>query len=315
MKRKALITSISGTRLKKNEIDLLKKYRPWGIILFKRNIHSFEQLKSLINTIKKITKDKKYPILIDEEGGSVTRMNNLFNNKIYSQKFFADTYTSNKKIGIFLYKNYISSICSIFKLLGININTVPVLDVLRKNTHKIIGSRSYSFDKKTIISLGKLCVKFYSENKIGTTIKHIPGHGGSSVDSHKSLPIINIKKKELNNKDFSCFKNMNSFFAMTAHVLYKNLDNTSVCTQSKIIIKKVIRKKIGFKGILISDDLSMKALKGDLLTNAYKSLSAGCNLVLYCAGKYKESRQLLKELPLIDSFTSKKTSEFYKFLS
>tara|TARA_B100000579_G_scaffold435457_1_gene458793 strand:- start:8840 stop:9787 length:948 start_codon:yes stop_codon:yes gene_type:complete len=315
MKSKAVITSISGTKLKKNEADLFRKYKPWGIILFKRNISSFNQLKSLIKSIKKVTRDKKYPILIDEEGGSVSRMSRLFNNNVYSQKFFADIYNSDKKIGIFLYKNYISSICSIFKLLGININTVPVLDILRKNTHGIIGSRSYSSNKKTIINLGKLCVKFYKKNKIGTTIKHIPGHGGASVDSHKNLPIVNIKKRELNSMDFSCFKNINSFFAMTAHIIYKSLDSKNTCTHSKIIIKKIIRKRIGFKGILISDDLSMKALKYDLLTNARKSLSAGCNLVLYCSGKYKDSRKLLKELPLIDSFTAKKTSEFYKFLS
>ena len=315
MNKKAIITSISGTILTKSELNLIKRYKPWGIILFKRNISSFKQLKNLIKTIKKTTKDKKFPIMIDEEGGTVCRMINIINNKIYSQKFFADTYMSNKKIGILLYKNYISSICSVFRLLGININTVPVLDILRINTNKIIGTRSYSFDKRTIIKLGKMCVKFYSNNKIGTTIKHIPGHGAATADSHKKLPIINIDKNKLNNLDFACFKNMNSLFAMTAHILYKKIDKNDVSSHSKIIISKIIRKKIGFAGILISDDISMKALKHDIVTNANKALSAGCNLVLYCGGKYSESYKLLRELPLIDSFTVKKTSEFYKFLS
>ena len=118
----------------------------------------------------------------------------------------------------------------------------------------------------------------------------------------------------LNKIDFLPFKLNRSFFAMTAHVLFKKIDPKNVATLSKKIITKIIRKKIGFKGILISDDISMKALKYDLVTNAKKSLLAGCNIVLYCGGKYKESYKLIKRIPFIDKFTAKKTSEFYKFL-
>jgi len=315
MKRKAIITSISGTKLSPQEVQLIKKNIPWGIILFKRNISSFNQLKLLIKSIKNITQDKKFPIMIDEEGGSVCRLSKIFDNRVYSQKFFAQTYSSNKKIGIFLYRNYIASICSVFKLLGININTVPVLDLIKTNTHSIIGSRSYSHDKNIVRELGKICIENYSNNKIATTIKHIPGHGRATVDSHKKLPVIKQSLINLNKSDFICFKNMKSLFAMTAHILYSDIDNKNVCTHSKIIINKIIRKKIGFKGILISDDVSMKALKHDALTNAKKALTAGCNLALYCSGNINESQKLLKQLPLIDAFTVKKTTEFYKFLS
>jgi beta-N-acetylhexosaminidase len=121
--------------------------------------------------------------------------------------------------------------------------------------------------------------------------------------------------KSLNKTDFKCFKAMPSFFAMTAHILYRNIDKFNNATHSKKIIKTIIRKEIGFKGILISDDISMKALKYNLIENADLALKSGCNLVLYCSGKTKETEKLLKAMPYIDKFTAKKTSEFYKFLS
>jgi beta-N-acetylhexosaminidase len=315
MKRKAIITSLSGPLLKREEKILISKEKPWGIILFKRNIKTFEQTKNLINNIKKTMKDKSYPILIDEEGGTVTRLSNVIDNKDFSQKLFGDIYKINKKMSIKLYQLYIFKICSVLKSIGININTVPVLDILTKNTHKIIGSRSYSDNKKIIKKLSIVCENSYKLNKIATVIKHIPGHGCSNVDSHKSLPVVKNSIKKLLINDFNCFKEKKSFFAMTAHIIYSKLDSENVATHSKFIIRKIIRKKLGFKGIIISDDISMKALKHDLLTNAKKSLEAGCNLVLYCSGNHKDSAKLLKFLPQIDNFTLKKTSEFYKFLS
>ncbi len=315
MRRKAVIISILGKFLSKREKKLIKSEKPWGLILFKRNISTLDQTKKLIKSIRGITKDKKFPILIDEEGGKVCRLSNFFDNSVYSQKFFGDLYTKKKFFASSIYKKYIFSVCSIFKYLGININTVPVLDIFKKNTHKIIGDRSYSNRLNIVKELGSLCVRSYKENGIATVIKHIPGHGSSLSDSHLVLPIVKNSHKNLKRLDFNCFKGIKSHFAMTAHILYKDIDSKNVATHSKNIIKKIVRKEIGFKGIIISDDISMGALKHDIVTNAKKSLEAGCNLVLYCSGNYKESLKLLRQMPLIDKFTSKKTSEFYKFLS
>ena len=162
--------------------------------------------------------------------------------------------------------------------------------------------------------MGNLTINHLNSNKIATVIKHIPGHGASKTDSHKRTPIVRLNKKKLNEIDFYPFKNSKAKLGMTAHIIYSTIDAKNVATFSKKIINKVIRKKIGFKGILMSDDISMKALKYDLLTNAKRSLSAGCNLVLYCAGKTDDNLKLIKSLPYIDKFTSKKTSELYKFL-
>ena len=313
MNKKAIIISIKGFHLSKNEKSLLSNEKPWGLILFKRNIKSLKQLEKLISDIRKNVKDKYFPIMIDEEGGTVTRISRIVNHNIH-QKFFGDIYKIDSKTSIKIYKDYLLWIINFLKNLGINMNTVPVLDVLRKNTNKIIGNRSFSDNKDIVKKFGNICVKYYELHKVGTVIKHIPGHGCASIDSHKKMPKVSLSIQKLNNVDFYPFKNNHSRFAMTAHILYEKLDKKNVATFSKKIIKKIIRDKLGFKGILISDDISMKALKYDLLTNARKSLSAGCNIVLYCGGKYKDSYKLIKEVPFVDKFTLKKTSEFYKFL-
>ncbi len=313
MKTKAIIISISGFTLSKMEKKILLENKPWGLILFKRNIKSLIQLKRLVSSIKKIIKNKHFPILIDEEGGTVTRIGRIKKHDLY-QKLFGDIFKFNSKVSIATYKKYLLEIIYFLKETGININTVPVLDVLRKDTNKIIGNRSFSDNEKIVKKLGNICIKYYKYNKIGTVIKHIPGHGCSTLDSHKKLPKVNLSVKHLEDIDFFPFKNSRSRFAMTAHILYRKLDKYNVATFSKKIINKIVRKKLGFKGILISDDISMKALKYDLITNAKKALAAGCNIVLYCGGKHKETSRLMKEIPDVDRFTSKKTSEFYKFL-
>ena len=313
MKKKAIIISIKGQKLSKREKQLLFNEKPWGLILFKRNIKSLQQIKNLIKEIKKLTKDLNFPILVDEEGVTVSRLKNIINHRI-DVNYFGDLYKIDKKIATILYKNYLASLCNHLKSIGININTIPVLDVLRNNTSKIIGNRSFSKKREIVKKLGQITIKECHSKNIVSIIKHIPGHGCATIDSHLDIPIVNLNYKILNKIDFYPFKNNFAKLAMTAHVLYKKIDPKNVGTFSKIIIKKIIRKKIGCKGILISDDISMKALKFDLVTNAKKSLAAGCNLVLYCSGNIKDNFKLIKSVPYIDEFTSKKTSEIYKIL-
>ena len=314
IKRKAIIFGIKGIHLTIKEKSLLKKHTPWGIILFSRNIKNLKQLKLLINEIKFIVKDDKYPILIDQEGGSVSRLNKIIDLSIFSQNFFSNLYNKKKKDFEIYYKIYINTVCSILSELGININTVPVLDIRSKKSNNIIGDRSFSSNKKIVSKLGRICINLHKKNGIGTVMKHIPGHGLSNVDSHFSLPIVSKKKGFLLNNDFKTFKSMNSFFAMTAHIIYDQLDPINTATHSKIIINEIIRKYIGFSGILISDDICMKALKYDLINNATKALDAGCNLILHCNGNISQMNQLIKLIPVVDTFTQKKTSQFYKFL-
>ena len=313
MKKKSIIISIKGFKLSKREKILLSKEKPWGLILFKRNIKSINQIKKLIINIKFLTGDKKFPIMIDEEGENVSRLSNFINHNL-SANYFGRMYNQDKILCVNLYKHYLDSLSKILNKIGININTIPVLDVLRSNTNKVIGSRSFSNDKKIVKKLGEITIERLHLYKIANVIKHIPGHGSATADSHIKMPKVSLSAVKLNEVDFFPFKSSKAKFAMTSHILYQKLDKYNVATFSKKIIKDIIRKKIGFKGILISDDISMKALKHDLITNAKKSIEAGCNLVLYCSGNIDDNFKLIRSVPYIDQFTSKKTSEFYKFL-
>lgn len=165
MIRKAIIISISGYILTKEEKKIIKKEKPWGLILFKRNILSENQTIKLIKSIRKIMKDNKYPILIDEEGGRVSRISNFKNNSQFNQKYFGDIYNRNKDLGLILYRAYIDSLSEILNKLGININTVPVLDLITKKGHKIIGNRSFSSDSDIVNKLGKFSVNCYKKKK------------------------------------------------------------------------------------------------------------------------------------------------------
>tara|TARA_Y100001970_G_C14224259_1_gene854591 strand:- start:1581 stop:2528 length:948 start_codon:yes stop_codon:yes gene_type:complete len=314
MNKKAIIFGIKGYNLNSNEKKLFKKEKPWGVILFSRNIKNVHQLKNLVDEIKNVNKDKKYPILIDQEGGKVSRIENIIDTSIFSQDFFGNLYNKDKKIFLDYYKVFINTVSSVFNYVGININTVPVLDVRRKKAHDVIGTRSFSNNPKIVSSLGKICIELYKKNKIATVSKHIPGHGLSNCDSHYKTPIINASKKDLIANDFKPFKSCKPLFAMTAHIIFNEYDNAYPATHSKVIINKVIRNHINFKGLLISDDISMKSLKLGLEKNALRALDAGCNLVLHCNGNIKEMRRLAKVIPKINKFTQKKTSQFYKFL-
>ena len=314
MNRKAVIFGIKGYKLTHKEKKFLKKVKPWGIILFSRNIKNITQLKALIDKIKKILHDKKYPILIDQEGGKISRLNKIINLSFFSQDFFGRLFNKDKKLFYKVYRIYIDKVCEIFKKVGININTVPVLDVIRKDTHNVIGNRSFSQNPENVAKLGNVCINLYKKNNIATVIKHIPGHGLAKCDSHYKTPIIKANKKELMRKDFKPFRRCKSFFAMTAHAIYSVYDLANTATHSKIIINKVIRNHIYFKGLLISDDISMKSLKYKLEVNATKAIQSGCNLVLHCNANMSEMCKLSKVIPNIDNFTQKKTSHFYKFL-
>jgi len=200
------------------------------------------------------------------------------------------------------------------KLIGANVNTVPVLDIRVRGASKIIGDRAFSKDPKLVSKLGDICIKNYHNNNIGTVIKHIPGHGLAKVDSHKLTPIVKEKFNKLKTNDFSTFIKKKSFLAMTAHIIFKDIDPINTVTHSKKIIK-IIRNDIKFNNILMSDDISMKGLKYSIKQNTLKAFDAGCDLVLHCSGNLNEMLVVADNSPHLSKFIIKKTSQFYKFLS
>ena len=312
--RRSFIIGIKSTSLSTKEKNFLKKYKPWGVILFTRNIKNINQALKLTSSIRKIFKDKNYPILIDQEGGRVNRLNNIISFDNLTSEFFGNKFVKNPKEFNFFYKLFIDKTAFLLKLIGVNINTVPVLDLRLKGASNIIGDRSFSKDPKIVSKIGDICIQNFHQNGIGAIIKHIPGHGLAKVDSHYYTPTINKQKNYLLKKDFFAFKNKNAFFAMTAHLIFNKIDKKNPVTHSKKLIE-LIRNSIGFKNILISDDLSMRSLKGTIQENTIKTFNAGCNLALHCNANFEEMEIVGKNSPLINEFILKKTSQFYEILS
>ena len=312
--RRAFITGIKGTKLSNYEIKFLDKYKPWGIILFSRNLKNFDQIKMLTLHIKKIFKDKNYPIMVDQEGGRVNRLNKLISFDTLTSEYFGKLYIKDRQKFNLIYKLFIDKTSYLLSQLGVNINTVPVLDLDLKGSSNIIGDRSFSKNPKTVSRIGDICIKNFTQNSIGTVIKHIPGHGLAKVDSHHFTPTINKSLDYLKKNDFSAFKKKNSLFAMTAHIVFSKIDPNNTVTHSKKMIK-IIRNQIKFKNLLISDDLSMKSLKYSIKQNTIKAFKAGCNLVLHCNGNLKEMNIVAQNSPKANQFIQKKTSEFYRIIS
>jgi len=311
--RKSFIIGIKSTKLSTSEINFLNKYKPWGVILFSRNIKNIKQTKILTQSIRNIFKDHKYPILLDQEGGRVNRLNNIIDFSIFTGAFFGKLFKKNKKNFKKYFKIYIQQTSYLLDKIGININTVPILDVRRKKSTNIIGDRSYSNNPMIVSKIGDFCIEEFHKLNIGTVIKHIPGHGSAKVDSHLSTPIINEKLNKLFKVDFLPFKNKKSFFSMTAHIVYADIDKLNTATHSKKIIS-LIRNKINYKNIIISDDISMKGLKYSIKKNTIKAFRAGCNLVLHCNANNAEMKIVAENSSFLDKFTIKKTSQFYKIL-
>ncbi len=313
-KRRAFITGLKGPKLTFKETNFLKKYRPWGIILFSRNIKTIYQTQQLTKKIRSIFKDKNYPILIDQEGGRVSRLNNFIDSSIFSAQFFGKLYLMNKEKFTIYYNVYINQISYLLNTLGININSVPVLDVYRKDSNKVIGNRSFSSNSRIVSIIGSLFINKFHKNRIGTIVKHIPGHGLSRVDSHYKLPIVDKSLRELYKKDFKVFKNNKSIFSMTAHIVYKKIDFKYPATHSKKVIS-LIRNKIKFKNLIITDDISMKSLKYSISENTKRAFTAGCNIVMHCSGNFNEMKDVAKNSPYIDKFILKNTYKFYNIVN
>jgi len=308
LKTHAIIFGINDFKLNLKEIYFFKKYKPWGIILFSRNINNLDQVRNLTSSIRELFKDKNFPILIDQEGGKVNRFRKIINLDKYNAKYFGDIYKNNKEF-YSKFSKFLKINISILKYCGININTVPVLDLFNEDKKSVIGNRAFSKKFNIVIKLSKYLINSYKNSGLGTIIKHIPGHGCTNIDSHFHLPIVSFSLDYLKKNDFRTFKKVNSYLAMTAHIVYEKLDSDKCATQSKKIIKDIIRKYINFRGILMSDDICMKALSGGIVKNAKLSLDAGCNLLLHCSGNIDEMKKLSQVVPEIDNFTYKITQK------
>ncbi len=279
---KAAILGISSTTLTKDEIELIKTHQPYGIILFKRNCVNETQVKELNFSIKNIAPNCK--IFIDQEGGRVARLK--------KPDFIEFPPANQLTTPDQAYQNYFN-MGLYLKSLGIDVNCAPMADLFFTFADNIVGDRSFGEDPNKVAELAAAAASGLIDSGITPIIKHIPGHGRALVDSHLELPIVETDLKTLEQTDFAVFKKLKDLpMAMTAHVIYNALDPDLAATVSPKAIS-YIRKEIGFTGILISDDINMKALQGSLKDLTNQAFEAGCDIILHCNGNIEEMREVL----------------------
>ncbi len=293
---KPVIVGLSGYTVTPEEEALFKEHQPAGFILFLRNCKTATQVKSLTTHLQQITHNPNIPVLIDQEGGRVQR---LPWRDDPSAACFVKSNDANA-----CYNNAIT-MASALKELGINVNCTPVLDLTVDGADPIIGDRVFGHCTDSIEFMAKTVIDGHLEAKVLPVIKHIPGHGRATVDSHKALPIVDTPLQELKETDFKPFKRLakNSPLGMTAHIVYTAIDSKNPATFSKTVIEDIIRDYMGFEGLLMSDDLNMHALSGTMAERAQKCLEAGCDLALHCSGDYNEMAEIFAAIsPQIDPF-------------
>jgi beta-N-acetylhexosaminidase len=268
--------------------------RPWGFIVFKRNIETPDQLRGLVQDFRACVERTDAPVLIDQEGGRVQRLGPPHWRRFPPGRAYGDLSANDPlfrrevtRLGARLLAHDLTSV-------GINVDCVPVLDVPAPDGHEIIGDRAYGDTAEDVALLGRAAAEGLIAGGVLPIIKHIPGHGRARADSHLNLPVVEASAEDLDARDFAPFRVLSDMpMAMTAHVVYAAFDRRRPATTSRAVVRDVIRDRIGFGGLLVSDDLSMKALSGDFTQRAKASLAAGCDVILHCNGDPTEMKAVV----------------------
>ncbi len=282
----ACILGCAGLTLGREEAAFFRAVKPWGFILFGRNVETPDQVRGLVDSLRETVGRADAPVLIDQEGGRVQRLKPPHwpvypPGRAYGR---LDPLLRREitRLGARLIAHDLAS-------LGINVDCVPVLDVPDPQGHEIIGDRAYGDTPEAVALLGRAAAEGLIAGGVLPVIKHIPGHGRAKADSHLELPVVEAAFEDLEARDFAPFRVLSDMpMAMTAHVIYSAIDRKRPATTSRKAFRRVIRGAIGFDGLVMSDDLSMKALSGDFRERARASIAAGCDVVLHCNGDMAE---------------------------
>lgn len=290
------IFGIQGQSLTALERDFFKDSQPFGFILFGRNVAQRDQLRALTDDLRSLTGRDQLPILIDQEGGRVARMQAPQWPVYPPAAIFEAIYAHDPSCGLEACALNFEALALDLAEVGITVTCAPVLDVPIVGAHDVIGDRAFSQNPEYVAKLGEACLVGLRAGGVEGVIKHIPGHGRSAVDSHKDLPRVTASDAELAS-DLLPFRALSgALMAMTAHVIFDAWDADQCATLSPSVIDQVIRKKIGFDGLLMSDDLDMKALSGEIGELAAASQRAGCDVVLNCWAKMTDMVSIAEKL-------------------
>ncbi len=296
---KPVIFGLSGPILTNEELRLFRDVEPAGYILFKRNIENRLQLRALTDSIRALHGREEVPILIDQEGGRVARMRSPEWPDFPAGGAFDALYDLAPLTAIEAARNNAEAIALTLAEVGINVDCLPVLDVRVPDTHSAIGDRALGSDPMRVAALGQAILDGLAAGGVVGVVKHMPGQGRSVVDTHHDLPHVYASEEELE-QDLQPFRTLNNApMGMTGHVVYDIWDDQNTATMSPYVIEQIIRKNIGFDGLLMSDDLDMNALTGDVPTRAAKCVAAGLDLALNCWGRFDEMVAIADRLPEI----------------
>jgi len=298
MSSRAFITGVSGLELSAPEREFIRGTRPWGFILFKRNVEAPAQVSALVEELRSCLGDADAPVLIDQEGGRVARLGPP-NWPVYPPgAAFGALYDLDKTLGQQAARLGARLIAADLIDLGITVDCLPLADVPVGGADAVIGNRAYGTEPAKVAAIARAVTEGLEQGGVLPVLKHIPGHGRAMADSHFGLPTVDTPEEELQRTDFAAFQPLADLpMAMTAHVVFSALDPAQPATTSATIIRQVIRGTIGFQGLLMSDDVSMNALAGSIAERTRAIVNAGCDMVLHCNGKLEEMRDVAGETP------------------
>ena len=298
MNPRAFITGVSGPDLTAAERDFIRIERPWGFILFKRNIETPAQVTLLIAELRKEIGKPDAPVLIDQEGGRVQRLGPPHWPVYPPGAAFGALYDIDRGLGLSAARLSARLIAADLIDLGVTVDCLPLADVPVGGADAVIGNRAYGSEPAKVAAIARAVTEGLQQGGILPVLKHIPGHGRATADTHFRLPVVDTPKSELERTDFAAFQPLADLpMAMTAHVVFSALDPAHPATTSATIIRQVIRGVIGFQGVLMSDDVSMNALAGSIAERTRAILAAGCDMVLHCNGKLDEMGEVARATP------------------
>jgi beta-N-acetylhexosaminidase len=298
MNSRAFITGVAGLELSAAEREFIRTERPWGFILFKRNIETPDQVAGLVDKLRESVGGADAPVLIDQEGGRVQRLGPLHWPVYPPGAVFGSLYDIDPKLGRSAARLGARLIAADLIDLGVTVDCLPLADVPVAGADAVIGNRAYGTEPAKVADIARAVTEGLEQGGVLPVLKHIPGHGRATADTHFRLPVVDTSRVELERTDFAAFAPLADLpMAMTAHVVFSALDAVQPATTSATIIEQVIRGVIGFQGLLMSDDVSMNALSGSIAERTRALFTAGCDMALHCNGKLDEMRDVARETP------------------
>ncbi|MFH1344509.1 MAG: beta-N-acetylhexosaminidase [Pseudomonadota bacterium] len=298
MNSRAFITGVSGLELGAAEREFIRLERPWGFILFKRNIETPAQVAQLVGELRSALGQADAPVLIDQEGGRVQRLGPPHWPVYPAGAVFGALYDIDRSAGLSAARLSARLIAADLLELGINVDCLPLADLPVPGADAVIGNRAYGTEPDKVAAIARAVTEGLEQGSVLPVLKHIPGHGRATADTHFRLPEVDTAQAELERTDFAAFQPLADLpMAMTAHVVFSALDPAHPATTSATIIEQVIRGVIGFQGLLMSDDVSMNALAGTIAERTRAIVTAGCDVVLHCNGDIEEMRAVARETP------------------